>query len=191
MDALEDLPDNHDLSHLEAALKYVEDWGCAVDGGAHRGIWTRVLAVRFEEVYAFEPKWSNFTKLRGLPQHVHRLGCALGEFESWSSIEAGPENTGQYYLKPNCTIGCTHVVALDKFRLKPGFIKLDVEGYELFALRGAELTIEKHHPVILIEENGLCERYGVKRMEADEWLKDHGYKMVKRMNKDYIYKYGE
>jgi FkbM family methyltransferase len=40
---------------------------------------------------------------------------------------------------------------LDTCELRPYFMKLDIQGYEFFALRGAEKTIRKFEPVILLE----------------------------------------
>jgi FkbM family methyltransferase len=43
---------------------------------------------------------------------------------------------------------------LDELELAPFFIKLDVQGYEYKALQGAESTIRRHEPVLLIESPG-------------------------------------
>ncbi|MDG2330903.1 MAG: FkbM family methyltransferase [Flavobacteriales bacterium] len=40
---------------------------------------------------------------------------------------------------------------LDGFKLKPYFIKIDVQGYELEVLKGGLETIKKYKPIILIE----------------------------------------
>jgi FkbM family methyltransferase len=40
---------------------------------------------------------------------------------------------------------------LDELELEPAFIKLDVQGYELRALLGLRRTIERHHPMLLVE----------------------------------------
>lgn len=43
------------------------------------------------------------------------------------------------------------IVALDSLKLKPYFVKLDIQGYELSALKGADATLKEHEPVLLIE----------------------------------------
>jgi len=54
------------------------------------------------------------------------------------------------------------------------FIKIDVEGYEANVLRGAEMTILKHQPLIILEQNKNEFLNG--QPEAISWLSDRGYK---------------
>ncbi len=180
---MDPLPDNHDIYHLQAALKHVKDFSLAVDGGAHRGIWTRPMLKSFKEVWAFEPVPSLFSML---PEGSTNILGALG-LGGVAGLSPGPENDGQWHLDLDGE-GETIVHTLDSFELPNcGFLKLDVEGYEYFALKGAEETIRKHRPVIMIEENGLCERYGIKPWSCDELIKGFRYKMAEQANKDYIY----
>jgi FkbM family methyltransferase len=58
----------------------------------------------------------------------------------------------------------------------PTLIKLDVEGFEHFVLRGAERTLAKHQPTILCEVNGLGEaRFGVQDCVLMDFLGKLGY----------------
>jgi FkbM family methyltransferase len=54
------------------------------------------------------------------------------------------------------TMRC-QVWELDRFKLKPRFIKIDTEGFELSILHGAVETIDAHHPILLIANTAPCE----------------------------------
>lgn len=45
------------------------------------------------------------------------------------------------------------LTTLDRFALSPALIKLDVEGHEVRALRGARETILRSKPVLVVEVN--------------------------------------
>lgn len=194
---LRELPVDYDLDHLYGALQYVTNFKVAIECGAHQGIWTKELLASFDRVHAFEPQPDNFLKLAGRSpfpnscvafNNLVAYNSAVGDKDRLRFLAPGNKNTGQYHI---VDIGETpaRMVKVDNYSFREvGFIKLDVEGYELFALKGAERTILESKPVILIEENGLCERYGVKSGAAGEYLESLGYELVDVFKQDYIYK---
>lgn len=185
--ALLDLSDDHDAAHLDAALCYVKDWSLAIDGGAHRGIFTRKLAARFKTVAAFEPVRENFISLPEQDCVVNYL-AALGARVGTVLMNPGHENTGQWHIAQEW--GDTILLPLDALNIGSlGFFKLDVEGYELAALKGADETLRAFKPVVMIEENGLCRRYGVEPGESQRFLSDMGYTLVQSIGRDLIFEY--
>lgn len=181
---LSELPAGHDLTHLLWALRHVDRFDVAIDGGAHQGIWARHLLRCFKRVIAFEPVESNRAHISIEAEvYPHALGDKRGKV----GMVPGPENTGQYHV---IGVGHTEMRTLDSFGFTAcDFLKLDVEGMELHALKGAEALLKACRPVVMIEENGLCERYGVERMAAHDWLLRLGYVCLGNMNKDYLYKW--
>jgi FkbM family methyltransferase len=64
-------------------------------------------------------------------------------------------------------------LALDEYSLpRVDFIKLDVEGMELEALEGARKTIDRCHPILLIE------RIKSNDGQIRQWLGDSGYSLT-------------
>ena len=80
------------------------------------------------------------------------------------------------------------IYSLDWFQFNQvGLLKFDVEGYELFALQGAVETIETWKPVVIIEVNGLHQRYAVKDGAAELWLIQRGYKLREHIGRDLVW----
>lgn len=179
---MKDLWDGYHLDHLERALAFVADWSLAVDGGAHRGIWTQAMADRFERVVAIEPVPANADRIPSCGATIVR--AALGEAAGRGTMRPGRNNTGQWHVGPGDEID---VITLDSLDLPScGFLKLDVEGSELAALRGAERTIRRCCPVILVEQNACAARYGLPETAAQSYLEGLGYRLRDRVGEDFI-----
>lgn len=177
------------LDHLDAALAHVTRRRLAIDVGAHVGSWTFHMAeAGFEAVEAFEPAPDTFECLKenanewrrahmGLSTKVGLTRCALGETTEKMGMKDDAKyaggNTGGRYLKGD---GDVMVRPLDVYNVdNVDFLKLDVEGFELFALRGARATIIRCQPVILIEDkHRMAHRYGLQPGAAGQFLMDLG-----------------
>jgi hypothetical protein len=58
------------------------------------------------------------------------------------------------------------------------FMKIDVEGAELFTLEGAASVVERHRPTMLVEiDRGLCSKLGYTPEQTWEFLKPFGYRI--------------
>lgn len=173
--------------NLNAALEACRSFRTAIDGGAHVGSWTWKIASKFEKVLAFEPNKDNYECLllnASMPNVTH-INAALGESHDIASLVKGT-NSGSGYITPGNDF---KVFPLDHYNLTDvDFIKLDVEGFEPFALRGAIKTIESSWPVILVEQKPLTARYRLDYKEAGRFLEELGYKLVTQVNNDYIYR---
>jgi FkbM family methyltransferase len=90
-----------------------------------------------------------------------------------------PENIGMTYVAnfANLKEEGIRSVSIDSLQLDEcHFIKIDVEGFEMNVLKGAEKTIKKFHPVMLIEINNFAlERNGVTSKDIFEYLDSLGY----------------
>lgn len=165
--------------NLEAALKYVQHFGVAVDGGAHVGTWAREMAKVFREVHAFEPHPDNFECLV-MNADVTCYPYGLSDRDEEVSLGVG-NNTGCHFVKAGSGTKLKRLPEL------PGldFLKLDIEGYEWFALKGAEEQILRYRPVILIEEKSLP--HAVAWPKARTLLESWGYEEADRIRRDVIF----
>lgn len=185
----------YQATHLEAALARVTDWRCAIDGGAHVGTWSRILSGRFDRVIAIEP--SADTR-EALAVNLATFGChnvevkaiALGAIAGTASMVldgrgADLKNTGARWAHPGGTIP---VETIDSWALPAlGLLKLDVEGSEVNALRGARETLQRCRPVVIYEDKGLWKRYGERRNAPAQVLASVGYREVQRVRCDLIW----
>lgn len=176
-----------ELGHIDRALQYVKDFEVAVDGGAHVGAWSIKLAERFKVVVAFEPDADNFKCLKAnTPKKVECYPYALGKERGKGALHApvNPGNSGAGWVVEGDDFD---VMPLDDLVVRAGFLKLDVEGYEPFAIEGARRLIEKSRPVILVEQKQITARYGLGHLEAGKRLEAMGYVLAEKLNKDYVY----
>jgi FkbM family methyltransferase len=183
---LKDLPDSHDSNTISTVMGYCDSFDTAIDVGAHRGIWTSRLCNFFTKVWAFEP-----TELHKLiDSRALVIPVAVGEKLQSCSMLEGSENTGQTYVTSGEDI---NMVSLDSieflFKENINLIKIDVEGYEKNVLLGATNLLQLNKPVVVIEENGLSNRYGVRLGEAGEYLNSLGATRIDVINKDWVYKW--
>jgi len=84
---------------------------------------------------------------QGMAMHS---AAALSKEEALSGVEgAFPALTGRFSL----TATVTPTIAIDDLALNCDFIKIDIQGEELNALKGMTQTIVRCQPVILVEMN--------------------------------------
>lgn len=170
-----------------AAISYCERKRTAVDVGGHIGLWTYYLASRFGHVHAFEPVQAHrdcFTL--NIPQvNVTLHPVALGEADGFVSIESAPTSSGDSRVAGE---GDIPLHRMDDYDLQDvDLIKLDAEGYELFALRGAEQTIKRCRPVVICEQKpGRAQRFGLPETGAVDYLQGLGYKLMQQISGDFI-----
>ncbi len=159
------------------------------------------------KVYAYEPIPFTFSVFKMLVKHFRLSNVTYyqkGVSNSTTTVkftvpkmDIGTLSTGQahisgrddqYLTNQNSkiageeTFDC-EVVSLDEFYNGelPGlsFIKIDIEGAELFALRGAQQIIQKYRPVILIEINPeFLKGFGLKDQDMLDFISQQGYEIT-------------
>lgn len=172
---------------LRAATSYCTQFRNAVDVGGHVGLWSRYLAKRFAHVYAFEPMATHREcfALNVDAFNVTLHPVALGECASSVAMHTNPTSSGDTWVDGD---GDIPMRALDSFDLDDvDFVKLDCEGFELFALRGGEQTLKRCRPVVIVEQKpGRASKFGLAETEAVTYLQGLGYKLQQQLSGDYI-----
>jgi FkbM family methyltransferase len=134
----------------------------SLDVGANKGVYAYAMLAHSAAVHAFEPNPKLFAMLqrwaRGRVQlHPIALSSTSGDADLLvPRTKAGYSNQGASLssVKVKGAHGTVRVdaVRLDEMNLPPiGFIKIDVEGFELEVLKGAAQTLRRDRPNLLIE----------------------------------------
>jgi FkbM family methyltransferase len=168
-----------------------------IDAGAHIGYYALMAAHRLRQVgaglvFAFEPHPINFADLQRNQQlnnmsNLILIQKAVADQTTQMRLFSSPlSGSGCHSLRQfpfhsnSYEIECT---TLDDFmdthkEAKIGLIKLDVEGAELPALRGAQRLIERDKPYIMYEEVEDRDRaFGYEIKDLRSFLESLGYKI--------------
>ena len=174
---------DYQVSKLEKSLKHFEERGLALDIGAHVGIWTYNLQNHFDEVIAFEPQSENFECFnKNVDATIHNV--ALGSHEGDVKLENPLEdNSGGWEVREGKGIT---LKTLDSFNLKPDFIKIDVQGYELEVLKGSIETL-KHTQALIIEVMNNASGKMIHNKKIEPFMNDHGFVIAEKIRKDHVY----
>lgn len=134
----------------------------AIDVGANKGVYTWLLADLASQVHAFEPNPKAYQWLdRSLPKNVSTYPLALSDTEGQSTLflpQRGRGYSNQMGSLNSIKAEFPHAAVpveirtLDSFAFENvGFIKIDVEGFEAEVLKGAEETLKRCKPALLVE----------------------------------------
>lgn len=166
--------------------------GVALDVGANVGLWTKDLCNHFNKVIAFEPvdKFRECLARNVAASNLEIKTCALGAEDTMINMIVTTENTGHSHVDASSHgNGSIPMFKLDSLDLEPfDYMKIDCEGYEYNILVGAEQTIKKYRPVVVVEQKlhkdtGRTEN---NQYQAAELLKSWGARQLARVNHDVI-----
>lgn len=140
---------------LARLASYAPLGGTAVDVGAWYGPWTRGLRRIADRVVAVEPTAELARCLTAAYPDVRVIEAVASDHAGTAELflPAGGPGVGTSSLEYGTGAPVTVArVTLDELELREvRFVKLDVEGHELPALRGAERTVRRDRPLLMVE----------------------------------------
>lgn len=189
----------------DIALQHVKNHRSVIDIGAHIGISVLQWSESFKNVYAFEPMKEHYDCLISNTSDLSNVRCFNFALSNESSIKNAAyrttKNSGSFQLlddayqqpskKAPREIYTVETKRLDDYNFKEiDLIKIDVEGWELEVLYGAEKTIVENCPVLIVEFTGGNSNKSLHQYDVNnynDFIKRIGYVPVGSYDDDIIY----
>lgn len=162
-----------------------------IDIGANIGFYSILFSNKLEQIYSFEPNKRNFLVLaknieKNKLNNIKIFNFGLGEKEDFlkghSNTKGELFQTSGFALSKGNNTGEEVLVKKGddvlQFENKKITLKIDVEGFELFVLKGLETTLTNNYCVLQIE---IWEK---NNDEVHRFLKLLGYKMISSIDGD-------
>tara|TARA_B100000212_G_C27328193_1_gene513336 strand:+ start:332 stop:1135 length:804 start_codon:yes stop_codon:yes gene_type:complete len=124
----------------------------AIDIGARTGLYSLMMGKNVSQVIAFEPDPVPFQQLESYAKKypwLKPINAAVSNFSGSTTLKIGANG----FTHIGDRMGKTQVITIDEIS-KPyvvGFIKIDIDTFDLDAIEGAYETIKRDKPVILTE----------------------------------------
>ena len=188
---------NNDEKELQLLKEIIIPGTDTIDVGVYRGVYSYEMAKYSKIVHAFEPNPVIFNDIKlnlsKIIKNINFYNYALSDHEKNSILKVPIRNKDfdrsnyeEYFQMGKATIHDENKMEdietfevkskkLDSFSFsnKISFIKVDVEGHELAVIRGAENTIKKNKPILLVE---IEERHSQKKVsETLDYINSLGY----------------
>jgi FkbM family methyltransferase len=173
---------------FDQLMTHVTGNAIVVQAGGNCGQYVRQFSQRFDTVYTFEPDPINFLCLTlNCGANVIKTQACVGNERKFVNLDRR-HDSGAIHVSGT---GNIPTVIIDDLNLPAcDLIQLDIEGYELFALQGAQRTIEKYYPLLMIEwYEPWAQRYGTNKTMLDNFLNNVGYSKILSHKSDIVYKY--
>lgn len=168
-------------------LKHIKKFDVCVQAGGNCGLFPSKLARFFGAVYTAEPDYENFLclALNCPAPNVYAFRAGFGKTPGTIGLHKLPENAGGHWIEGD---GDIPIIPIDSLNLPAcDLLQLDIEGGEFNALLGAEKTIDKYRPTLIIEWKGHVIRYGQTNKEMGDWIKAKGYRYEELVLRDRVW----
>jgi FkbM family methyltransferase len=183
--------------HFKTVVQHlVKEGDTVLDCGANFGYNAVIMGKQIGpsgRLFAFEPQRIINQQLSGnmILNNIYNaivVHAALGQEQGLTTMSPVPYDLDWVNIG-DTSVGEggdeVQVITLDMIDSQPDFIKMDVQGYELFVLLGAENTIKQSLPDIFIEvEEHQLAKFDVTKDQLFDYIKSFGYRMF-RIDNEY------
>lgn len=181
-------------SETKLASRLIKKGMTVIDIGANLGYYTLIfssLAGKEGKVYAFEPDPSNYRLLKkNIEANGFRNAIAVKKAVSSKSGKLGfylsEEHRGDHRSydpggkRKKITVSCVSIDEFAKKKIRPDFIKIDVQGAEFQVMKGMSRTLDRSGGMVIV-----CEFYpsamircGDSPTEFLEFLEGKGFRLA-------------
>jgi FkbM family methyltransferase len=185
--------------NLDYASTLIDTWTRCLDVGSNMACSAVLYADVFQTVECFEPTplniqlWNLTINANSITNcHLHQVG--VGEKDYTTEIICHERNNGHNHLthydkNPRANPARSSrsrvqvdVKTIDSYGFQDvGFIKLDIEGYEKFALEGAQDTIARCRPTLQLEiRANQCRKFNYSAEDMIDWIRSLGYTVMSK-----------
>ena len=184
---------NHDQKIFDAIDLHTPGYDHVVDVGGNVGKWATHFASKYKHVTVFEPA----------DYHIECFKLNCKQFNNVYLHQYGLSNSaskGKLDVYIEGHLGSTRILdaedgdiemrTMDSLNISNiDVLKIDVEGRELHVLQGAEQTLKRLSPLIVIERCVLnSSAFGYDKKATHDVLTSYGYKRIYKLTRDCIYK---
>lgn len=173
----------------DRSLKYVKNFNFALDIGANVGLWSRDLCDHFQTVVAFEPveQFRECLIKNVVKINLNVQSFALGDQNTTANMIITQDNMGHTHIDPTSIgQGSTEIKRLDDLNYSMiDYIKMDCEGFEYKIIQGAEQTLKRCRPIVVVEQKP-HDMYQQSQHAAIELLQSYGMIRLDQVKDDWI-----
>ncbi|AFZ27943.1 methyltransferase, FkbM family [Cylindrospermum stagnale PCC 7417] len=179
----------YDYDEMNFLLRYLRTGDSFLDIGANVGIYTLLAASKIKSgsIYSFEALPKNYTRLKEnltLNQfwQVKPYAIAISDFTGNTGLNLA-EGDSMPFITSNVTKNTITVPTDTLDNLLPAeiipeltLVKMDIEGAELLAMKGAiSLLKQQLHQVWIMEINDAVNNFGYQKQDIVNFLQEYGY----------------
>ena len=163
------------LKFLDYCQTQNKKFNTVIDIGAWCGTWAKAMQPFAKKVIAFEPDKVHFACLeRNCTINCDPRQEAVGSENKHISLTEDDFTQAKRVEKE----GDIRMVTLDSLAYENvDLIKIDVEGYEMEVLKGADNTLADTQ-YLMIELNNNTKKYGSSNIDVEKHIKSIGFKLL-------------